>query len=130
MLRLTPVVDEEPIGAGVPRWREKGNAPKLVLSPKSTPWPKGTTAAMTVRVSPLTIDAKDEANLRTILEQEPNDLPELAQTIELTPAPGDEVRTWEILGSAEDIEFFDNGKVGQSGEDWYRLEYKETSSDS
>ena len=77
-------------------------------------------------MTPLVIDANDEAKLRTILEVEPNDVPELAQRIELTPAAGNEVRTWEILGGADDIEFFDNGKVGQSGEDWYRLDYKGT----
>ncbi|MCE9532256.1 MAG: hypothetical protein K8T89_14220 [Planctomycetes bacterium] len=126
-LRLVPVDDEDPVGSASPRWREKGNAPNLVPLPKKTPWPQGVAEAMTVRVTPLASDAKDETAARSILEREPNDIPDLAQTIELTPGKGDEVRTWEILGGADELEFFDNGKVGQASvDDWYWLEYKGT----
>ncbi|NBY00559.1 MAG: hypothetical protein EBQ87_01035, partial [Planctomycetes bacterium] len=113
-LRITPVVDEEPIGNASIRWREKGNTPKLFPLPKITAWPEGTKALMTIQVTPLVVNSKDEDDHRTVFEYEPNDLPELAQTIELSPASGNAVRTWEILGGADDLEFFDNGKVGQS----------------
>ncbi|MEI6771841.1 MAG: hypothetical protein WCL90_09835 [Planctomycetota bacterium] len=125
-LRITPVVDEEPIGNASIRWREKGNTPKLFPLPKITAWPEGTKALMTIQVTPFVINSKDEDDHRTVFEYEPNDLPELAQTIELSPASGNAVRTWEILGGADDVEFFDNGKVGQSGEDWYKFVYKGT----
>lgn len=125
-LQINSVVDEEPVGNATIRWREKGNTQKLFPLPKSTPWPEGTKALMSVQVTPLLVNSKDEEEQRTFFEYEPNDLPELAQTIELTPAPGNAIRTWEILGGADDIEFFDNGKVGQSGEDWYKFVYKGT----
>ncbi len=125
-LRITPLVDEDPVGNASIRWREKGNTPKLFPLPKITAWPGGTKALMTIQVTPFVINSKEEEAQRTVFEYEPNDLPELAQTIELTPASGNAVRTWEILGGADDIEFFDNGKVGQSGEDWYKFVYKGT----
>ena len=32
--------------------------------------------------------------------------------------------TLHITGSADDIEYFDNGRVGATGIDWYRIEYQ------
>ena len=28
-----------------------------------------------------------------------------------------------VMGSADDIEYFDNGRVGRSGDDWFRLDF-------
>jgi len=81
-LRITPVVDEDPIGNASIRWREKGNTPKLFPLPKITAWPEGSKALMTIQVTPFVINSKDEDDQRTVFEYEPNDLPELAQTIE------------------------------------------------
>jgi hypothetical protein len=123
-LTLTPVVNEEPVGAGT-RWREKGTVPMLMDLPAQTPFPAGTKTPVSVSVTP--IDAGTQAaqdKLRTAIEAEPNDTPEMAQTIALTLGGKSDVQTWEVTGSADDAEFFDNGKVGKSGEDWYRIEYK------
>jgi hypothetical protein len=121
-LRLRPFLDGEPVSAG-PRWRENGTAPELVPIPTHTPWPKGTLAPAQVSVRPLPLgDAAEEARLRTVVECEPNDTPEQAQPIVLTGGEG--VLTWEVTGGADDIEFFDNGRVGRSGEDWFRIEYR------
>lgn len=118
-LRLAPVTEEAPVGEG-PRWREKGLAPQLFPLPSSTPWPAGTRVSTRVHVGPLaTGNAAEEQRLGTVLEVEPNDTPELAQPLALVAAAG--VRTYEITGTADDIEYFDNGRVGRSGEDWYRV---------
>src|SRR5262249_9762943 len=93
--------------------------------PKVTPWPAGTVAPIAVTVRPVAIgDAAEQERLRTAVEVEPNDTPELAQPITLAQSAGSEVLTYEITGGADDIEFFDNGRVGASGDDWFRLDYK------
>lgn len=121
-LRLKPLTEEEPVGSS-PRWREAGHAPQLVPPPRRTPWPAGTVAPVAVSVRPVALgDAIEQERLRAVVECEPNDTPEQAQPLALTPGEG--VRTWEITGGADDIEFFDNGRVGQSGDDWFRLDYK------
>jgi hypothetical protein len=55
------------------------------------------------------------------VETEPNDTPEQAQPIALPVGEG--VQTVLITGGADDIEYFDNGKAGQSGDDWFRFSY-------
>lgn len=121
-LTLRPVVDEAPIGSAAPRWREKGDAPQLAALPAQTPWPAGTTAPVSVVVRPVAIgDQVEQDRLRTYVECKPNAAPEQAQTITLNA--DDDTRAWEVTGSADDIEFFDNGRVGQSGDNWFRLEY-------
>ena len=124
-LTLHTVVDEAPLGAGIPRWREKGDAPQLAALPAQTPWPAGTVALVSVVVRPVVIgDQAEQDRLRTYVECKPDATPEQAQTINLTA--DDDTRAWEVTGSADDVEFFDNGRVGQSGDNWFRLEYKGT----
>ncbi len=126
-LRLVPVTDEEPVGNAGRRWREKGGAPLLTAISKETPWPAGFVAPMSVQVKPLVMGSvAEQEKLRTIIEAEPNDTPELAQPINLSQTAGNEIQTWEITGSADDNEFFDNGRVGQSGDDWFRINYTGT----
>ncbi len=125
-LRLGPVTDEAPLGEGA-RFREKGSAPELFPLPRQTPWPSETAAAVRVLVRPVPLgDAAEEERLRATVEFEPNDTPEQAQTLTLAPGDGDEVRTWEITGGADDLEHFDNGKVSRAGDDWLRVEYTGT----
>lgn len=124
-LAIAPVVNETPIGDESPRWRERGNAPRLAELPASTPWDESAGTPVKASVHTLNLGATGEENrTQTVIEQKPNDTPEMAQTIELAPASDDSVKTWEITGGADDIEFFDNGKVGASGDNWFRLEYK------
>ena len=123
-LMLSAVTNERVIGA-TERWREKGNAPLLTELPSETPYPAGTETPITVTVRPVdTGSLAQQNNLRTVIETEPNDTPEMAQPITLAPGNKDEVRTYEITGGADDVEFFDNGKVGKGGDDWFRLDYK------
>jgi len=122
-LSLAPVIDEPPVGAGA-RWREKGSAPDLFPPPANTPWPAGTVAPVSVAVNPIDVGTEAQVQkLRTAVEVEPNDTPEQAQP--LTLEPNADIASYEVTGTSDDIEFFDNGKdVGgapRSGDDWFRI---------
>jgi HEAT repeats/Squalene-hopene cyclase C-terminal domain len=116
-LEIAPVEDEVPVFEG-PRWRETGTAPQAVSFPHRTPWPRGKSVPLTVAVNPL--DLSDRQGMH--VETEPNDTPEQAQEIQLPE--GDGVQVVRISGGADDTEYFDNGKVGQSGDDWFRITYQ------
>jgi hypothetical protein len=55
------------------------------------------------------------------VETEPNDTPEMAQPLALPVGEG--IQRLLISAGADDIEYFDNGKVGSSGDDWFRFTY-------
>ncbi|MXZ33715.1 MAG: hypothetical protein F4Z21_00275, partial [Acidobacteria bacterium] len=121
VLSLVPVIDEEPVFGG-PRWRETGTAPQVDAFPRHTPWPPGTRVAMLARARPL--DLEESPDLHLHLEKEPNDTPEQAQPIPLPDGEG--VQRVLVTAGADDVEYFDNGKVGSSGDDWFRLEFTGT----
>ncbi|MBL8166899.1 MAG: HEAT repeat domain-containing protein [Acidobacteria bacterium] len=120
-LEIVPITDEANAFANPesPRWREDGVAPLAVTFPRVTPWPAGHSVPLTVAVNPL--DLKDSAKIGAYVETEPNDTPELAQ--EITLPVGEGVQAIRINGGADDIEYFDNGRVGKSGDDWFRLTF-------
>ncbi len=115
-LKVTPVEDEAPL-FNLPRWREPGTIQKVEAFPTHTPW---NNAHVPLRVDIHPVDY-GTSHRGTIVEMEPND--SLAQAQPITLADND---TLHITGSADDIEYFDNGKIGTSGLDWFRLEYKGT----
>ncbi len=117
VLEIAPVEDETPVFEG-PRWRETGTAPQAASFPHRTPWPRGKSVPLTVTFNPL--DLSDSSGM--YLEMEPNDTPEQAQDIRLPESDG--VQVVRISGGADDIEYFDNGKVGGSGDDWFRITYQ------
>jgi len=118
--RLTVAVDEEATELFEKnRWREKGIAP-LVAPFMAATWPKEKQVAVKTLVQ--TVPAAGEAELRLVLETEPNNTAELAQPVAL-PSTTEEY-SLHILGTADDIEYFDNGEVGEpNGDDWFRLEF-------
>lgn len=123
-LHLAPIEDEKSVGDG-PRWREKGGAPEMFPMPEHTPWPQGTVAPVSVSVQPFELGSEAQVQKQaTLIEAEPNDTPEQAQYLALVP--NDTVKTYEVTGTSDDIEYFDNGKVGHSGDDWLRVELKGT----
>ena len=102
-----------------PRWRETGLAPQIPAFPKTILWPKNIKTPLNLQVTP--IDLKGKRDLNFHVEHEPNDTPEQAQLI---PIPyGETLQRILITAGADDIEYFDNGKVGQSGDDWFRFNY-------
>ncbi|MEP7271014.1 MAG: hypothetical protein ABI882_05895 [Acidobacteriota bacterium] len=115
-LKVTPATNEPTPFEGS-RWREDGIAPQAVPFPRVTPWPAGTSVPLSIVLDPLSIDSSDPTDMR--VELEPNDTPEMAQEIPLPDA--DPVGAMRITGGADDIEYFDNGQVGKSGDDWFRL---------
>lgn len=117
-LRITAVENEESI-SNVPRWRELGTVQKVEQFPKSTPWPKGLTVPLRVEV---TTTRLGNSTRGAILEMEPNDSIADAQPVTIGASGTEE--TFHITGSADDIEYFDNGKIGTTGLDWFRIEYK------
>lgn len=119
-LEIATVTDEAPVFEGR-RWREEGIAPQAVTFPHKTPWPGGKSVPLAVTINPL--DVTTSGAHGTFIEQEPNDTPEQAQEISFAAADKDGVQTLRITGGADDIEYFDNGKVGQSGDDWFLIKY-------
>jgi hypothetical protein len=124
ILEIAPVENEPTIFEGS-RWREEGIAPNAVKFPQQTPWPAAHTVALNVAINPL--DLRDSAATGMFVEQEPNDSYTQAQPIEFNgKADADGVQVLRISGSSDDIEYFDNGQVGQSGDDWFELKYNGT----
>ncbi len=117
-LEISPVTDEATVFEGA-RWREDGVAPQAVTFPRQTPWPAGKSVPLSVTINPL--DLKDARQAGMHVETEPNDTPEMAQEIALPEGEG--VQAVRITGGADDIEYFDNGKVGKSGDDWFHLAF-------
>src|SRR6185295_6457728 len=84
-----------------------------------TPWPAGLRVPLRVSVQPVDFGVSRRG---MVLEVEPNDSIAQAQPIAMGKSGGDE--TVHITGGADDIEYFDNGRVGSSGIDWYRIEFQ------
>ncbi len=123
-LEIAPIENEPTVFAGT-RWREEGGVANTVQFPQQTPWPAGKAVALNVAINP--IDLRDSAATGMFVEQEPNDTITQAQEISFNgKADADGVQVLRISGSADDIEYFDNGKVGQSGDDWFKFTYKGT----
>ncbi|WP_031500482.1 HEAT repeat domain-containing protein [Bryobacter aggregatus] len=118
-LKAKAVQDEEAI-FNLPRWRETGSIGLLKPYPKSTPWPQGLSVPWRAEIQPVSLGKSTRG---MTLEVEPNNSIAEAQPIVIGDTGGDENR--HIVGSADDIEYFDNGVVTKGqGDDWFRLEFK------
>ncbi|HYI95153.1 MAG TPA: hypothetical protein VEX68_16530 [Bryobacteraceae bacterium] len=117
-VKVSAVEDEEPI-FNLPRWREAGSIQKIERFPKQTPWPAGHGLPLRVHVKPVQYGTSTRG---MTIEAEPNDSIAEAQTISIGGSGGNE--NLHITGGADDIEYFDNGKVGVSGLDWFRIDFQ------
>jgi hypothetical protein len=117
-LKVSVVEDEDPI-FNLPRWREPGTIQKVERFPNKTPWPAGLKIPLRVAVKPVDFGTSSRGML---IEAEPNDSIAQAQPVAIGSSGQDE--TLHITGSADDIEYFDNGKVGTSGLDWFRIDFQ------
>ncbi len=118
-LKATAVTQEEPI-FNLPRWREIGTITALEKYPASTPWPKDKSVALRLDGKVVNLGASKRG---MTLELEPNNNIAEAQAIALGASGQDE--NLHIVGSADDIEYFDNGEVTKGkGDDWFKLEFK------
>lgn len=100
------------------RWREKGSAPRVVPIVAGE-WSANERCAVSTSLRKLRLG--DEAATRLFLEAEPNDTLETAQSIVL-PTSTEDYHV-QVTGTADDIEYFDNGHVGVTGDDWFKLEF-------
>ncbi len=119
-LKVTKVEDEDPI-FNLPRWRETGIISKITASPRRTIWPTSAKAKLRTSIKPVSFG---ESKRGMIVEVEPNDSIATAQHISMGASGGEE--TLHVTGSADDIEYFDNGKVGETGLDWFRIKFQGT----
>jgi len=117
-LKLTKIENEEPV-FNKPRWREMGTIEKITPFPKNTPWPAGKSVKLRTWIKPVN-PGKSARGM--VVESEPNDSIAEAQPIQIGASGNDE--NLHITGGADDAEYFDNGDVGSSGMDWFRIEYK------
>ncbi|MFN0102781.1 MAG: hypothetical protein ACKV2U_11905 [Bryobacteraceae bacterium] len=117
-LKLTKVENEDAV-FNKPRWRETGTIEKITPFPKLTPWPAGQSVKLRTWIKPMNPGGSSRG---TIIEAEPNDSIAEAQPIEIGASGGDE--NLHITGGADDAEYFDNGDIGKSGLDWFRIEYR------
>lgn len=118
-LKASAVTQEDPI-FNLPRWREIGTISALEKFPKSTPWPKGKTVDLRLEGKPIQLGLSQKG---MHLELEPNNNIAEAQPIGFGSSGKDE--NLHIVGSADDIEYFDNGEVTKGkGDDWFKLEFQ------
>ncbi|MEX2139705.1 MAG: prenyltransferase/squalene oxidase repeat-containing protein [Pirellulales bacterium] len=117
-LSLRPVVNED-TKSSVARWRETGTLAETKAFPRLTPWPSGHQVAVRVLIRTTSFG---QATRGAIVEMEPNN--SIAQAQPLPLAEGDQAQVIRVTGGADDIEYFDNDLFGESGDDWFRLEYK------
>ena len=101
------------------RWREPGNVRKTDAPAATVAWPPNAKVNVSYLIQELPVPY--ELGTNTGIELEPNDTPELAQPIRFDANSPEHV--FSIIGSADDIEYFDNGDFGRSGDDWYRIDF-------
>ena len=102
------------------RWREAGKVAEFAAVPRSVVWPSGSQAQIDILIR--SIDLSPPSDPVLLVDTEPNDTPEQAQQIVLSDR--DAPRVLHIVGGSDDIEYFDNGRVGSSGDDWFRINYR------
>jgi hypothetical protein len=117
VVSLRAVEEEEP-HFNTPRWRESGVVAEATAFPKRTPWPARRSAPVRVAIRSADFGVSTRG---VIVETEPNNSIAQAQLIPLEAGEGEQILS--ITGGADDIEYFDNGLFGESGEDWFRLEH-------
>ncbi len=117
-LRVTAVEDEEPM-FNRPRWRETGTVARLDAFPSKTPWPAGHRVKLRAGVRRVDLGTSRRG---IAVEFEPNNSIREAQPLAMGASGGDE--TLRVTGGADDIEYFDNGRIGEDGDDWFRIEYQ------
>ena len=113
-LRLVTVTDRpQPVGE-IPH--DTGLAPTTTPLPAKTP--PVSDVAMAVQLRP--VEALAHGAL--VLEAEPNNAPEQATDLSFQESSG--VQVIHVVGGADDLEYYNNTRVGTTPDDWYRIEYK------
>ena len=112
-LRLRTVEERpQPLGE-IPH--DTGRAPLATPLPTSTP----PVAAVAIAVEVRPVEALASGDL--LLEAEPNNAPEQAMDLRFEDSSGNQ--TLYVIGAADDLEYFNNTRVGRTSDDWYRIQY-------
>jgi hypothetical protein len=119
-ISLRVIVDEEP-AFNRPRWRESGVVAAVHAFPRHTPWPIGQEVSVDVSVRSTEFG---EPTRGVVVETEPNN--SLAQAQQLRLLDVDSEQIIRVTGGADDIEYFDNGLYGESGDDWFCIGIDQT----
>ncbi len=102
------------------RWRETGYVDELLAAPRQVKWKDGQSVEASISARKISSTASRDGSL--FVESEPNNSATDAQLIRLRDTADD--YSIQIVGTSDDIEYFDNGEVGTgSGDDWLRLEF-------
>ncbi|MGZ0169618.1 MAG: hypothetical protein ACKVHE_08680, partial [Planctomycetales bacterium] len=102
------------------RWRETGFVDDLLAAPRHVKWKDGQTTEVATSVRRIANTVSRDGSL--VIETEPNNSATEAQPIALRDTADD--YSLQIVGTSDDIEYFDNGEVGTgTGDDWLRLEF-------
>ncbi|MDA0588961.1 MAG: hypothetical protein O2820_14395 [Planctomycetota bacterium] len=116
---LEPAEEELTLFEGE-RWREAGKVDELLAASRAVAWPGDKAVDVTVQVRQLHMP--EAKNGSVFIEFEPNDSPRYAQPIPLKETDKD--YSLQILGTHDEVEYFDNGQVGDGAhDDWLRLDY-------
>lgn len=112
-LRLDTVTDRpQPLG-DIPH--DTGLAP--VTTPLPIRTPQAQDVALTIAMRPL---GRLTAG-NTVIEAEPNNAPE--QAVDLPFRSDDRDQAVYVTGGADDVEYYNNTRSGQTPDDWYRIAY-------
>ncbi|GAB4358066.1 MAG: hypothetical protein OHK0021_02340 [Bryobacter sp.] len=102
------------------KWREIGTIGTVERFPRKTPWPAGKSVGWRMDIRKVALGSTKKG---MVLELEPNDGVAEAQEVKLGASEKDE--NWHIVGSADDIEYFDNGEVTKGkGDDWFKVVFQ------
>jgi hypothetical protein len=102
------------------RWRETGFVDEQLAASRQVKWQDRQTADVSVSVRKITETVSRDGSL--IIECEPNNSAAGAQHIPLRKTADD--YSLNVVGTSDDIEYFDNGEVGTgTGDDWLRLDF-------
>ena len=94
------------------------------LAPLSTPLPSRTLPVDKAQIAVSLRPVKSLSIHDLVLEAEPNNAPEQAVDLAFPENGGDQVL--RVVGGADDIEYYNNTKLGSLPDDWYRIEFKGT----
>lgn len=118
-IEMTPEEGEITLFEGE-RWRETGYVDELLAAPRQVKWKDSQTTAVSTSVRKIGNIISGDGSL--VIEAEPNNSAAQAQRITLRDTADD--YSLQIVGTSDDIEYFDNGEVGTGvGDDWLRLEF-------
>lgn len=107
------------------RWREAGKVDEFLAATRAVPWPNG--SSVDVEVQMRRFGGIESTSKHAFIECEPNDSPKYAQRIPMRKTLDDKYvddQSLMIFGTHDEIEYFDNGQVGDgTHDDWLRLDF-------